>query len=148
MKYVSKSLDETQKIAQELIENLEQNDNIILLQGDLGAGKTTFSQGVLEYLGAEGPFTSPTFVIMKDYAINFSNQKGARFEKIYHLDCYRIDSAGLLDLGWVDIIKNKKNLILLEWPEKILEALPEEYLKIDFKVLGENEREIDINHKQ
>ena len=54
----------TWQLAKEVIENLDQNDNLILLQGDLGVGKTTFSQGILKYLGAEGPFTSPTFVII------------------------------------------------------------------------------------
>ncbi len=144
---LSKNLEDTQKLAGEIIENLEQNDNAILLQGDLGAGKTTFSQGVLEYLGAEGLFTSPTFVIMKEYPVDFKNSKGVRFKKVYHLDCYRIDSAGLLDLGWADIIEDKQNLILLEWPEKIPEALPEKYLQVNFKVLGENKRKIEIEYK-
>lgn len=144
MKLVAKSLEETNKIAQEIIENLEQEENVILLQGNLGAGKTTFSQAVLKYLGAEGPFTSPTFVIMKDYPIDFKNNKKACFKKVFHLDCYRIDGAGLADLGWAEIIENKENLILLEWPEKVGEALPEKYVKINFEVLGENERGMEV----
>ena len=144
---ISENIKDTQKLAQEIIENLEQNDNIILLEGNLGAGKTTFSQEVLSFLEAEGPFTSPTFVIMKEYPVDFKNSKGAQFKKVYHLDCYRIDSAGLLDLGFEDIIKDKNNLVLLEWPEKILDALPEKYLKINFKVIGENSREINVEYK-
>ncbi|MCK5080946.1 MAG: tRNA (adenosine(37)-N6)-threonylcarbamoyltransferase complex ATPase subunit type 1 TsaE, partial [Candidatus Moranbacteria bacterium] len=97
MKTISENNKETHKLAQEVIENLEQGDNLILLRGELGAGKTTFSQGVLKYLEAEEPFTSPTFVIIKDYQIDFKNKKGVRFERVYHLDCYRVDSAGLLD---------------------------------------------------
>jgi tRNA threonylcarbamoyladenosine biosynthesis protein TsaE len=141
---ISENQEDTREIAEEAIDNLESRDNLILLHGELGAGKTNFSQSVLKYLGAEGPFTSPTFVIMKEYLVNFKNKQGTRFKKVYHLDCYRIDSAGLLDLGWNDIIKDKNSLILLEWPEKIEEALPKNYLKINFKVLGEKKRNINI----
>ncbi len=144
MKLIVKSLKETRKLAQEIIDNLELGENLILLKGNLGAGKTTFSQAVLEYLGAEGPFTSPTFVIAKDYLINFKNCKKNCFKKVFHLDCYRINGADLIDLGWEEIIKNRENLILLEWPEKVSEVLPEKYVKINFKVLGENERGMEL----
>ena len=139
------NLEDTKKFAREFIENLNQDDNLILLQGELGAGKTTFSQAILEYLKAEGPFTSPTFVVMKDYLVNFKNKKGASFKKVFHIDCYRINENSLEDLCWEDIIADKRNLILLEWPEKIEKALPEKYVKIIFEVLGENRREVGIN---
>ncbi len=145
VKVVSKNLEDTKKFAQEIIENLEQGENLILLQGNLGAGKTCFSQAVLNYLEAEGPFTSPTFVIIKDYEVDFKNKKKVRFKKVYHLDCYRISGNDLLDLGWKDIIKNKENLVLIEWPEKISEVLLKKYVKINFKVLGEGEREVEIS---
>jgi tRNA threonylcarbamoyladenosine biosynthesis protein TsaE len=142
---LSKNLKDTKQFAQNFVDDLIDGQNIILLQGDLGAGKTCFSQAVLEYLGAEGPFTSPTFVIMKDYAVEFENRNKVKFKKVYHLDCYRIDEESLDDLNWNDIIEDKENLILLEWPEKIEKALPEKYVKIEFRVLGENEREIRIS---
>ncbi len=72
---ISGNEKETNRLAQRVIDDLMLGDNIILLKGDLGAGKTTFSQGVLEYLGAEGPFTSPTFVIMKDYQVGLKIKK-------------------------------------------------------------------------
>jgi len=144
-KIISNNLRETDKIAEEFIENLNQDDNIILLQGELGAGKTTFSQKALEHVGAEGPFTSPTFVIMKDYEAPFKNDKGTSFKKIYHLDCYRIDEESLDDIGWRDIISDKNNLVLVEWPERIEKALPEKYLKINFEVLDESRRKIEIS---
>lgn len=144
---LSKNLEDTSKFAQDFVENLGQGENLVLLQGNLGAGKTCFSQAVLGYLGAEGPFTSPTFAIMKDYQVDFKNKKGIYFKKVYHLDCYRINGDALLDLGWADIIKNKENLILVEWPEKIDKILPEKYVKINFKVLGESEREIELVEK-
>jgi len=141
------NLEDTKKFAREFIENLNQDDNLILLQGELGAGKTTFSQAILEYLKAEGPFTSPTFVVMKDYSVNFKNKQGVSFKKVFHIDCYRIDENSLEDLCWKDIITDKKNLILLEWPEKIEKALPEKYVKINFEVLCENKRSIKIEDK-
>jgi tRNA threonylcarbamoyladenosine biosynthesis protein TsaE len=145
IKFISKSLEDTKKFAQKFVDDLKDGQNIVLLQGNLGAGKTTFSQAVLEYLGAEGPFTSPTFVIMKDYEVNFENKNRIKFKKVYHLDCYRIDEESLDDLNWNDITEDKENLILLEWPEKIEKALPKKYVKIGFEVLGEKKRGINIS---
>jgi tRNA threonylcarbamoyladenosine biosynthesis protein TsaE len=145
IKFISKSLEDTKKFAQKFVDDLKDGQNIVLLQGNLGAGKTTFSQAVLEYLGAEGPFTSPTFVIMKDYEVNFENKNRIKFKKVYHLDCYRIDEEGLNDLNWDDIIEDKESLILVEWPEKIEKTLPEKYVKIGFEVLGEKKRGINIS---
>jgi tRNA threonylcarbamoyladenosine biosynthesis protein TsaE len=144
-KFISEDLKDTKQFAKNFVDNLKQDENLILLQGDLGAGKTTFSQAVLEYLGAEGPFTSPTFVIIKDYEVDFQNKNKVKFKKVYHLDCYRINEESLNDLNWNDIIENKESLILLEWPEKIEKALPEKYVKINFKVLGESERKIKVS---
>ncbi len=119
------------------------NKNIILLKGELGSGKTTFAQGVLKFLGAQGPFTSPTFVIMKKYNLKFKI-KNLKLTNVYHLDCYRVGAKDVLELGWEEIIRDKNNLVLVEWPEKIKSILPEKYLQLEFKILGENEREIKI----
>jgi tRNA threonylcarbamoyladenosine biosynthesis protein TsaE len=144
-KNIINNLKGTKEFAHEFVESLETGQNLILLQGDLGAGKTTFSQAVLEYFGAEGPFTSPTFVIMKDYRVDFENKNGVKFEKVYHLDCYRIDENCLDDLSWRDIITDKNNLVLVEWPERVEKVLPKRYIKIEFKVLEREKREININ---
>lgn len=148
MKYNSSSVVETKKISQEIVDDLKA-ENVILLQGELGAGKTTFSQSVLEFLGAKGPFTSPTFVIMKKYDLGKLQSTSAswrtKFSTIYHFDCYRVGSKDVLDLGWEEIISDPKNLVLVEWPERIKEIWPERYVKIDFKSLGENQREIKID---
>lgn len=149
MKYISDSLKKTEEIAKKVVDNLKEEQNVILLQGELGAGKTTFAQKVLEYLGAEGPFTSPTFVIMKSYSVKsksnseYSGQK-SKFRTIYHFDCYRVGARDILDLGWEEIIGNKENLVLVEWPERIKKSWPDNYVKIDFESLGENERKIVV----
>lgn len=123
--------------------NLE-NMNVMALKGELGAGKTTFSQGVLNALGAEGPFTSPTFVIMKKYDLGDAGNQG--FQHVYHLDCYRVGERDVLELGWQEIISDPQNLVLVEWPEKIQGILPKKYWRIDFKILDEQKREVLINN--
>jgi tRNA threonylcarbamoyladenosine biosynthesis protein TsaE len=166
--FISKSLKETKKVAQEILALIESEDlNLVLLEGELGAGKTTFSQQVLELLGAKGPFTSPTFVIMKKYGLNSSipltpppslklrqagfTKEGSckkgylrEFQAVYHLDCYRVESADVLELGWQEVIANPQNLVLVEWPERIKEVWPEErrFMRIKFEIKGEGERRI------
>jgi len=162
MEYISNSVEETGKIAQKIIDELE-GQNVILLQGELGAGKTTFAQGVLKIVGAKGPFTSPTFVIMKCYSVgklqitNCKLQINSKVQKfksknlnpkfVYHIDCYRVGAKDILELGWEEIIKDKNNLVLVEWPEKIKSILPKSYLQVEFKILEENKRRISILEK-
>ena len=151
MKKVLKSLKDTKKFAEEFLQMALGGDrerNVVLLQGELGAGKTTFSQFLLETIGAEGPFTSPTFVIMKKYNLrNDKKQKSNGYyhttvhsgvESIYHLDCYRVDEESVLDLGWEEIITDKNNLVLVEWPEKIKNIWPKKYWLLKFEY-GETE---------
>jgi tRNA threonylcarbamoyladenosine biosynthesis protein TsaE len=141
LKYETEGTIETKELAGEILKELKKVDgNVILLEGNLGAGKTTFSQGLLEYLGAEEPFTSPTFVIMKDYEVN---KEG--FKKVYHLDCYRIDEEGLVELGWEEFIADKKNLVIVEWPERIKSAWPKEkFLHLRFDDLYNGKRRIEV----
>lgn len=162
--YISENEKETWKIAKEVLQKAsEQGVNVVLLQGELGAGKTTFSQGVLDAVGAEGPYTSPTFVIMKRYELNRSkfeigNLKSASklpasliggqvssFKFVYHFDCYRVGAEGILDLGWEEIVADPQNLVLVEWPEKIEKIWPKKYIKLNFVHLEKNRRKILIS---
>lgn len=144
--FFTKSKEETFAIAAKVVDNLEKHYAqisrgkaiIICLEGDLGAGKTTFAQGILQSLGATGPYTSPTFLIMKEYEIK------SKFSTVYHIDAYRIDSIGMLDLGWDEIVANKKNIIIIEWPEKIETILPPQAMRIKFEYIKENERKISL----
>ncbi len=144
MKIVSKNLEQTQEIAKEFIEKISMNysDNALVvgLYGDLGSGKTTFTQDVAKILGIEGDITSPTFVIEKIYDIEHKD-----FKKLIHIDAYRLDSGKeLLVLEFENILKDPHNLILIEWPERVLDVLPEKHTKVFFKFISENEREIEI----
>ncbi len=158
MKKELKNLKDTKKFAEDLAEKFKSGNyidldgkqrNVIFLQGELGAGKTTFSQYFLEAMGASGPFTSPTFVIMKKYELKSSKLRGSASQltvpqSIYHLDCYRVDSASVLDLGWEELVADKNNLLLVEWPENIKDIWPEKYFLVQFKILTENKRQINM----
>ena len=135
---------ETKKIAETLIKQLRPNNKqatIVGLFGDLGSGKTTFTQIIAELLGVEETVTSPTFVIEKIYLLNKKN----KFERLIHIDAYRLDSGQeLANLGFEELLKDSKNLILIEWPERVADILPKDLIKINFKFISEFEREIGV----
>ena len=127
---------------------------IICLSGELGSGKTTFTQGVLKGLGAKGPYTSPTFIVMK--ALQRSKVKtskvknssqNSKVKNIYHIDAYRVGPKDILDLGWEEIIADKNNIVIIEWAERIKRIIPRKAIWIKFSHKGKNEREIIINSK-
>ena len=144
MKIVSKSVSDTEKIAKDFIEKISlgfYNTALVVgLYGDLGSGKTTFTQAVAKIFGITADVTSPTYVIEKIYDIKHDS-----FKKLIHIDAYRLDFAKeLLALEWERTLSDSRNIIFIEWPERVLEALPENHAKIYFKFLNENEREIEI----
>ncbi|HEY4508774.1 MAG TPA: tRNA (adenosine(37)-N6)-threonylcarbamoyltransferase complex ATPase subunit type 1 TsaE [Candidatus Paceibacterota bacterium] len=158
MKYSSNSLEETQKIAQDFISSIKPNNTgatVVGLYGDLGAGKTSFIQGISKALGVSDTVVSPTFVIMKVYELDSGFQRSdlkedskaqtlGKFTHLIHIDAYRIEkSSELLYLGWNDIISDPKNLIFIEWPERVADIMPE-HIHIHFTHVSENSREIEI----
>lgn len=140
---ISKSSVETQAIAKNIAQEIlaKKRANVVLLEGELGGGKTTFSQGFLSSLGVTQAVTSPTFVIMNSYDIPSSEYK------VYHLDLYRLNQEWeVLDLGIMDIISNPNNIVLIEWASKtpkLWENIP--HINISFEVINANERNININ---
>lgn len=113
---------------------------IIGLSGNLGSGKTTFTQYLAQKLGVTEFVTSPTFVIMKSYFT-----KHDFFKKLIHIDAYRFENPKELEvLNLENIIKDPSNLILIEWPEKVSKSLPEDLKIITFEVVDENKRKINF----
>jgi tRNA threonylcarbamoyladenosine biosynthesis protein TsaE len=114
---------------------------VIALRGDLGAGKTTFTQGFFRGLGIKRNPISPTFVIMRRYRIPAN-----RFREVYHFDAYRLkkeEDVEALEFG--KIMSDPKNIILVEWPEKIQGIFPRGTVRLDFlHGKKENERVIKI----
>ncbi len=120
---------------------------ILALEGDLGGGKTTFLQGFAKGLGIKEKILSPTFILMRRHQIpNSKSQTNSKFENFYHIDYYRIQKPKeILDLGWKEIIKNPRNIVAVEWAEKISKILPKEATKIKFEFINKKTRKIVIN---
>jgi len=147
LKYITNSSSQTKKIgeffAKKIIKTNPLRSAILIgLKGDLGGGKTTFLQGFAKGLGVKEKITSPTFVIMKKYRIENSKLKIANF---FHLDCYRIQKPReILNIGFRKIISNKKNIIAVEWAERIKKLISPKNVWITFKLVNKKKREIKI----
>jgi tRNA threonylcarbamoyladenosine biosynthesis protein TsaE len=141
MKHLCRSLAETEAAATLFLANLTVNKDkatVVGLLGDLGSGKTTFTQALARQLGVTERVTSPTFVIQKNY--HLENQP---FSQLIHIDAYRLHKAEeLAHLKWAEIIAHPGNLILVEWADRILSFLPPEAPKIMFHFIDETTREI------
>ena len=146
-KIVSKSLAETNKIAQDWLAFVEQKPDeatVVGLYGNLGSGKTTFTQAVARELGIKDVITSPTFVIEKLYEIN-KNSVNNNFARLIHIDAYRLEKGGELQaLNFEEIVANPNNLILIEWPENVKEILPENHIKIYCEFVDEGTRSFKV----
>lgn len=114
---------------------------VVALSGELGAGKTTFAQGAARALGVDEQVTSPTFVIEKIYAL--ADQK---FARLVHIDAYRLKTADeLRALGWDELIAENGNLIIIEWPENVPEAIPLDAKHISIAIGEGEERTINYD---
>ncbi len=113
---------------------------VVALEGDLGSGKTTFTQGFARGLGVREKVLSPTFVIMRHHNIRRSNLR-----IFMHMDAYRIENIKeLRALGWQNILKDKGAIILVEWADRIRSALPKNRITLVFEFVNETTRKIWI----
>ena len=136
------SAAELQQHATQFIARLEASTTAttVTLSGELGAGKTTFVQALAKALGVEESVTSPTFVLEKIYQL-----QGQKFARLIHIDAYRLKGAHELEvLGWKELLADSGNLIVLEWPERVAEAIPAGAIRIRFDIEGD-ERTISVN---
>lgn len=121
--FTSHSEEETKKIAKKIASFLQKGD-IVILCGDLGSGKTKFTEGFLSYFGIENEISSPTFTIVNEYE--------SESQKIYHFDLYRLsDIDEFFAIGGEEYLEN--GICLIEWGEMIESILPPRYLKITFE---------------
>jgi tRNA threonylcarbamoyladenosine biosynthesis protein TsaE len=155
MIYNSKSIGQTQDIASALVGKVLKDSSkkatVIALEGELGAGKTTFVQGFGKAIGVKEKIKSPTFMIQKKFEILISKSetnpklKIHKYKTLYHIDCYRlIDHKDLLPLGIEEILNNSQNIVLIEWSERVQEILPKDHTTVHIDHVGENERKIKI----
>lgn len=128
--HLSHSLEETKAIAKQWLTDLSKkyskNDEAVVvgLSGHLGAGKTAFVKSIAKEFGIQEEITSPTFVIMKIYEINTP----APWKKLVHIDAYRLEKPEEMEaLRFEDVVKDKDNLVMVEWPEQVqLEKIKED----------------------
>lgn len=113
---------------------------VIGLEGELGGGKTTFAQGIAQGLKVKEPVTSPTFVLMKRYDSQLYRLQ------LYHLDCYRLKGADdLAGLDMAEVFRSPRNIVLVEWAERIKKDLPFRSLWIKFKHQDQTTRELILS---
>lgn len=109
--------------------------DVVGLSGDLGAGKTTFIQGLAEGLGVTGRINSPTFIIMRSYG------------DFYHADLFRLEGdlkREVANVGLLDIIAGGQAVVVIEWAERISEHLPKSTKWVSIENMSENKRRIKI----
>ena len=129
------NLNEINTIALEVFEQLE--SKVILFNGDMGAGKTTFINALLKAMKSEDVATSPTFSIVNEYSIPN--------DKVYHFDFYRIESIEeAYNFGIEDYLYSD-NWLLIEWPDRIEELVPENAQTITITKVDDNKRSLKLN---
>lgn len=162
MEFKTNNFEETIKLGKKLaLDFLESEQHrksalVIVLEGDLGAGKTTITQGFAQTLGVESWIKSPTFVLMREHKLSSKyevrstehkekNSKLSSLTTLIHIDCYRVDNPdALIEIGLKDILADPKNIVFIEWGEKIVKFLPKNTIRIKIKHLEKDERLIEI----
>lgn len=139
-KYYSKSLEETKEIAANFAKSLNKS-TVVLFDAEMGAGKTSFTQGFGKGLGVKRIINSPTFNLVKIY-------QGERFT-LNHLDCYRLENIKTDNgLSLIDFITDPNAITLIEWPQYLyddLKLIKNHYL-VTIRIVNETEREITIDY--
>lgn len=155
METITTSVDQTQTIAEDFAKTVHAGDSI-LLYGNLGAGKTTFVQGFVKGLGIKKRIISPTFIIVRSYALKVKSQKlkvkntiqnSKMDQRFYHVDLYRLrGEKDLQSTGLTEILQDAKSIIAIEWPEKMGNKIPQKRWEVRIEYIEENQRKITINH--
>lgn len=115
---------------------------VVALSGEVGAGKTTFAQGLAAALGVKESVSSPTFVLENIYPL-----EGQKWHRLVHIDAYRLENAAqLAPLGWEGLSADSGNLIIIEWPEQVAGAIPSAAVTIRLSDAGDNARHISISY--
>lgn len=134
MKTIVNSLEQMKSFACTFADSLDKGD-VILLNGDLGAGKTTFTQFVLAHLGVKEVVNSPTFAILKTYKGKFT---------FHHFDTYRISTEEAVEAGFDEVLDDRNSIIFIEWSETIAPLIPNKHIVVNIKLINENAREIEV----
>lgn len=132
MIHITENAEQTMNLGEAFAKKLK-NGDVVLLKGEMGAGKTVFVKGIAKALGITERITSPTYAYMNDYD-----------GKLYHYDCYRLssgedaESLGLTDYFYAD------GICVIEWSENIADVLPKNAISVTIEKTGENQRRIEL----
>ncbi len=145
MQLVSKSPHQTKRFAAQLAHKIASGTSslpvVIALEGELGAGKTTFVQGFAKALGVTSKVRSPTFLLIKSYKL-----KNLSYKLLYHVDCYRVrDWRDLVPLEIRSILKDHRNIVLIEWSERVSRLLPAKRVRVHLDHQDARTRHITIS---
>ena len=139
-KWITNTYEETRKVGVDFADHLHGGE-VITLEGELGAGKTTFMQGLAKGLGIANNIISPTFIIMRRYVLPL----GRRVKMLYHIDLYRItQEKDIIDLGLPELMGDPENIVAIEWPEIMAGVLPENTIRIKIVYSGDTQRTLTI----
>lgn len=137
---ISRNTIETKKLGGNLAATLKGGE-VICLYGDLGAGKTVFVQGMMEYFSPGKRVLSPTFIIVRHYLIN-----GQDIKKFLHIDLYRMSNAREIEgLEFFELMHKSDTVIAIEWAEKLQNLLPENRIDVRLETLSDQQRSIKID---
>jgi tRNA threonylcarbamoyladenosine biosynthesis protein TsaE len=138
LELVSRSPVETIAIGEALADLLRDGD-VILLHGDLGAGKTTLAKGIASALGIEDVVSSPSFSLVHEYEPGIA----AAVTRLYHLDLYRLrQEEDLASIGFDDFVVPANAVTIVEWPERAATSLPDRFLLIEIETVGSESRRL------
>lgn len=150
LKFQTINPGQTRKVAEILAKEIKKiplikNQTFVIgLQGNLGAGKTIFVKGFAKGLGIKELIKSSSFVIMRIFELG--HNKKQHFNHLIHFDAYRISKLKeIAELGFNEIIKNPQNIVIIEWFEKVKKIIRIPCLKIEFKILKNNKRELTFS---
>lgn len=138
--YITNNFQQTIDLAQQLAAKFK--PGVVCLSGELAAGKTTFTQGLGAYFGIDR-IVSPTYIISREYQTKKNN---LLIKKLVHIDLYRLSSvqeAKSFDIA--EQFSDQNALIVIEWPDRLKELLPDNYIKITFTSIDQNKRKIEVS---
>lgn len=137
--FLTNSAKETEGLGEKLAHNFRIGD-IIILTGGLGAGKTTFVQGVAKAFSVKSRIISPTFILVRKHRGKFDKRK----LNLYHIDLYRLKGTEIKNLGLEEIFEDPNGIFLIEWGEK--QAALKASWEINFEILGKDKRRITVRN--
>lgn len=136
---ITDNYQKTQSLGEEFAKKLTGGE-VVALHGNLGGGKTTFTQGIAKGLGIKKRIISPTFVIVRTYKIGFKN--------FYHIDLYRVQSKNDIEgLGIEEILGNPENIVVIEWAERLGNLLPKQRIDVYFEYIDAEKRKITYDFR-